>query len=197
VGDIEEFLTLHEFVQGQGYNCDLERLRDGKDLDDRDLARVDALSDYLVEIHRVSGPDPELYIRRTRELVGHHECIMGILESYPRERARVHMPTERRRRVSAHCRISGTRELAAAANQHRPQLLPRPSNWRILFARLFVFGVMTSPRSTSRLPLREIARLAQTIWTTARFSLEPISRSQIEHSEVANESESRMVDHRA
>jgi hypothetical protein len=83
VSNVEEFFTLNEFVEGDGYNQDLERLRDGKALDDRDFARLDALCDYLVEIHRVPGPDPELYVRRTRELIGHHECIMGILDSYP------------------------------------------------------------------------------------------------------------------
>ena len=31
------------------------------------------------------GPDPTLYLRRARELVGHNECIMGILDSYPPE----------------------------------------------------------------------------------------------------------------
>ena len=85
VGNVEEFFILNEFVPGEGYYCDLERLRDGADLQDRDLARVDALCDYLVDIHRVRGPDPSLYIRRTRELVGHHECIMGIIDSYPQE----------------------------------------------------------------------------------------------------------------
>jgi hypothetical protein len=85
VGDLEEFFILNEFVNGAGYNRDLEQLRDGKDLDDRDLARVDALCDYLVDIHRVSRPDPPLYLRRTRELIGHHECITGILDSYPRQ----------------------------------------------------------------------------------------------------------------
>ena len=69
VGDIEEFFTLHEFVEGEGYNHDLERLRDRKALDERDVLRVDALCDYLIDIHRVSGPDPGLYIRRTRESV--------------------------------------------------------------------------------------------------------------------------------
>jgi hypothetical protein len=83
VGKIDEFFILNEFVPGEGYYRDLERLRDGGDLQDRDLARVDALCDYLAEIHRVRGPDPSLYVRRTRELVGHHECIMGILDSYP------------------------------------------------------------------------------------------------------------------
>lgn len=83
VGDVEEFFTLNEFVEGEGYNHDLERLRDEKVLDNLDLVRADALCDYLVEIHRLSGPDPALYLRRTRELVGAHECIMGIIDSYP------------------------------------------------------------------------------------------------------------------
>jgi phosphotransferase family enzyme len=85
VGDLEEFFVLNEFVEGEGYNRDLEQLRDGRDLDDHDLERVDALCDYLVQIHRLAGSDPSLYARRTRELIGHHECIMGILDSYPDE----------------------------------------------------------------------------------------------------------------
>jgi aminoglycoside phosphotransferase (APT) family kinase protein len=47
------------------------------------VARADALCDYLLEIHRVRGTEPGLYARRIRELVGHGECIMGILDSYP------------------------------------------------------------------------------------------------------------------
>lgn len=84
LGDAEEFFIVNEFVPGEGYNRDLERLRDGGELDARDLARADALCDYLAAIHRVRGPDPALYVRRLRELVGHHECIMGILDAYPR-----------------------------------------------------------------------------------------------------------------
>jgi hypothetical protein len=83
LGNVEEFFILNEFVTGDGYYRDLERLRDGVDLQEGDLARADALCDYLVGIHQVRGPDPALYVRRLRELVGHHECIMGILDSYP------------------------------------------------------------------------------------------------------------------
>jgi len=84
VGDLDEFFILDEYADGEGYNHDLERLRDDGTLRDGDLARADALCDYLVSIHRVRGPDPELYLRRLRELVGHHECIMGILDAYPK-----------------------------------------------------------------------------------------------------------------
>jgi hypothetical protein len=83
LGRVEEFFILNAFAPGEPYSADLERLRDGGDLQDRDLVRADALCDYLTAIHRVSGPDPALYARRVRELVGHHECIAGIIDSYP------------------------------------------------------------------------------------------------------------------
>jgi len=41
------------------------------------------MSGYLAEIHRVKREAPWLSVRRTRELVGHGECIMGLLDSYP------------------------------------------------------------------------------------------------------------------
>lgn len=83
VGAVEEFFALNEYVEGREYVHDLESLRDGRALSREDLARADALCDYLIEIHGTRGPDPELYVRRIRELVGHGECIMGILDSYP------------------------------------------------------------------------------------------------------------------
>ena len=85
LGSVEEFFILNEFVPGEGYYRDLERLRDGGDLQDRDLDRADLLCHYLVDIHQARGPEPALYVRRLRELVGHHECIMGILDSYPQK----------------------------------------------------------------------------------------------------------------
>jgi Phosphotransferase enzyme family len=83
LGDVDELFILNEYVTGEGYYRDLERLRDSGDLRDLDLARSDALCDYLIGIHRVRGPNPDLYGRRLRELVGDHECIAGILDSYP------------------------------------------------------------------------------------------------------------------
>lgn len=83
LGKAEELFLLMEYVEGQGYFQDLTRLRDDGELTDLDLARADALCDYLIEIHRVPGSDPVLYVRRIRELVGHGECIMGLTDSYP------------------------------------------------------------------------------------------------------------------
>jgi hypothetical protein len=83
LGDADEFFILMDFVGGESYATDLARLRDSGFADERDVARADALCDYLVEIHRVRGREAGLYVRRIRELVGHGECIMGILDSYP------------------------------------------------------------------------------------------------------------------
>ena len=84
LGTVEEFCLLTEYAEGESYALDLERLRDTGTLTDLDLARADALCDYLVAIHGVRGCDPGLYIRRIRELVGDGECIMGLADSYPR-----------------------------------------------------------------------------------------------------------------
>ena len=83
LGKVEEFFVLMEYVEGEGYFKDLTRLRDTGKMTDLDLARADALCDYLVELHKQHGADPGLYVRRIRELVGHGECIMGLIDSYP------------------------------------------------------------------------------------------------------------------
>jgi hypothetical protein len=83
VADAEEFFLLVEHVGGTGYIMDLARLQEGAPLRDLDLSRADALCDYLVGIHSVRGPDPGLYVRRIRELLGDGECIMGVCDSYP------------------------------------------------------------------------------------------------------------------
>lgn len=83
LGDVEEFFVLTEYAEGRGYFEDMARMRDESTLQDIDVARADALCDYLVKIHRVQGKNPDLYVRRIRELIGHSECIMGLTDSYP------------------------------------------------------------------------------------------------------------------
>jgi hypothetical protein len=83
LGDAEEFFVLTEYAQGRPYVEDLFRVRDGRPLADMDLARADALCDYLADIHSVRGGDSGLYVRRIRELIGHSECVMGLIDSYP------------------------------------------------------------------------------------------------------------------
>ena len=83
LGKVEEACLLTEYAEGRNYSLDLERIRDSGALTDLDLARADALCDYLLAIHAEPMSDSGLYTRRIRELLGHGECIMGLTDSYP------------------------------------------------------------------------------------------------------------------
>ena len=86
LGNAEELFMLAQFVDGHEYADDLLRLRAHGALERQDEARRDALCDYLVEVHALAGADPGLYARRIRELVGHGECIFGVVDSHPDRR---------------------------------------------------------------------------------------------------------------
>ncbi|HXF61913.1 MAG TPA: phosphotransferase, partial [Caldilineaceae bacterium] len=93
----DEFFLLSHYVEGKPYAHDLQRLRDGGELAERDLLRAQTLALYLAEIHAVKypvspGQEPAgqhgqnrdaLYRRRIRDTVGSGEGIMGLLDSYP------------------------------------------------------------------------------------------------------------------
>ena len=83
LGKVDELCLLTEFIEGTGYFCDLERIRESGVATSLDFERADALCDYLAEIHREPVNDVGLYTRRIRELVGDGECIMGLADSYP------------------------------------------------------------------------------------------------------------------
>ncbi|MHA1593611.1 MAG: phosphotransferase [Candidatus Baldrarchaeia archaeon] len=83
LGDAEEFFLMVEYVEGELYHKDLDRIKEQKALTALDLDRARALSDYLVGIHSKKLSAPHLYIRRIRDLIGHGECIMGLIDNYP------------------------------------------------------------------------------------------------------------------
>ena len=83
LGGVEEFCLLTEYAEGEPYVRDLERIGATNIATATDLARADALCDFLVDIHRVHDHKPGLYVRRIRELVGHGECVMGLADSFP------------------------------------------------------------------------------------------------------------------
>lgn len=82
-GSAREFFLLTEYVDGTGYFKDLERLRNGGPATGQDFSRVEALAAYAAEIHGRKLDSPGLYTRRIRDLLGHGECIMGIIDNYP------------------------------------------------------------------------------------------------------------------
>nr|QNO44432.1 hypothetical protein PPMIFCEF_00004 [Methanosarcinales archaeon ANME-2c ERB4]QNO46469.1 hypothetical protein PAACNKLE_00004 [Methanosarcinales archaeon ANME-2c ERB4] len=81
-GDAEEYFLLMEEVEGVEYFLDLERIR-SSGATELDVERASALSGYLADIHARKHDNRELYVRRIRDLVGHGECIMGLMDSYP------------------------------------------------------------------------------------------------------------------
>jgi hypothetical protein len=82
-GQTEEFFLLTEFIDGQGYFLDLDRISRTGTATEADQERAAALADYLAEIHAVKRSAPQLYTRRIRDLLGHGECIMGLIDNYP------------------------------------------------------------------------------------------------------------------
>ena len=81
-GEAEEFFIVTEFADGRGYNKDLERLLNAERPDAHDEERAKALAEYLASIHKVKMNAPHLYTRRIRDLIGHGECIMGLIDNY-------------------------------------------------------------------------------------------------------------------
>ena len=81
--DAVDFFQLVEKAEGRLYWLDLDRLLHDGTPDSVDTDRVHALARFLAEVHRTNRDEPTLYARRIRELVGHGECVMGILDSYP------------------------------------------------------------------------------------------------------------------
>jgi hypothetical protein len=83
LGEAEEFFLITRYAPGRPYAEDLERIATSGELSAQDNRRADALADYLVSIHAEKNPNPILYRRRVRDLVGHGEGIMGIVDGYP------------------------------------------------------------------------------------------------------------------
>jgi Phosphotransferase enzyme family len=82
LGEVRDFFLITEYGEGEPYFIDLERLARGEPVSETDLRRVDRLASYLARVHSDRHQAPTLYTRRVRELFGHHECIMGLLDSY-------------------------------------------------------------------------------------------------------------------
>lgn len=83
VGECEEFFIVMEEAHGENYFTDLESIKKRNTITDTDRKRCLDLADFLTDIHKEKRKDPVLYKRRIRDTVGHGECIMGILDTYP------------------------------------------------------------------------------------------------------------------
>jgi len=82
LGEARDFFLITEYAEGEPYFHDLERIAETNALSETDRRRADCLAAHLAEIHAARKEAPALYARRIRELFGHHECILGLLDSY-------------------------------------------------------------------------------------------------------------------
>jgi len=86
IGDTQEFFNLVEEVteaDGKPYVDDLFAVAQRGSLTDRDRRRCLKAADYLTALHRVKARNDVLYRRHIRDLIGHGEMIMGVIDSYP------------------------------------------------------------------------------------------------------------------
>jgi aminoglycoside phosphotransferase (APT) family kinase protein len=155
LGEAVEFFQLVEKVEGQLYRVDLDRLLTGA-LTDLDVARATALARFLAEAHALKHDDPAIYHRRIRELVGHGECLMGILDSYPHPYAP--LPASaceaiERAAIGWRWRLRGrTGRLARTHGDFHP--------WNILFRDGTDFSVLDRSRGEWGEPADDVAALA-------------------------------------
>jgi hypothetical protein len=82
---VQEFYILMDEASGRDYFQDLDRILKLSRFTREDRDNVQKLARLLVDIHGVKyeGENSRtLYRRRIRDLIGHGECIMGIIDSY-------------------------------------------------------------------------------------------------------------------
>jgi Ser/Thr protein kinase RdoA (MazF antagonist) len=143
-----------EKVEGTLYWRDLERLLEAPLLEP-DIARAEALARFLAEVHAVKHDEPTLYQRRIRELIGHGECLMGILDSYPHPYPLL-MPDVaeeiERAAVSARWRLrSRSHRLSRTHGDFHP--------WNLLFRAGTDFSVLDRSRGVWGEPADDVAAL--------------------------------------
>jgi aminoglycoside phosphotransferase (APT) family kinase protein len=155
VADAAEFFQLVEKAAGEPYWKDLDRLL-GAPARDLDLERAAALARFLADTHAVKRDEPTLYHRRIRELVGHGECLMGILDSYPHPYPLLpaaDCEAIERALVSWRWRLRGrTHRLARVHGDFHP--------WNLLFREGTDFSVLDRSRGEWGEPADDVAALA-------------------------------------
>jgi Ser/Thr protein kinase RdoA (MazF antagonist) len=154
VSDATEFFQLVEKMEGTLYWRDLERLLEAP-LCEVDIARAEALARFLAEVHAQKHDEPTIYQRRIRELVGHGECLMGILDSYPHPYAL--LPPEtceeiERAAVTARWKLrKRTHRLSRTHGDFHP--------WNLLFREGTDFSVLDRSRGEWGEPADDVAAL--------------------------------------
>lgn len=88
IKDGKEYYLLMEKAEGVNYFKDLESMKEKDSLTEEDSDKIKAMVRYLAEIHSLK-PEIDralkrsLYLRKVRDTIGHGECLMGVLDTYP------------------------------------------------------------------------------------------------------------------
>jgi hypothetical protein len=85
--EIQEFHLFMDEAKGDPYFKDMNEILARGRLTEVDRKRAKVLAQFLSEIHAIKyrGKDRKTrYRRRIRELIGHGECIMGMIDAYDR-----------------------------------------------------------------------------------------------------------------
>jgi aminoglycoside phosphotransferase (APT) family kinase protein len=83
--EAREFFIFMEKAQGTEYFKDLDTVLEQGRLDRRNRERAQELARFAAGVHqkKYTGDEAKtLYRRRIRDLIGHGECIMGIIDAY-------------------------------------------------------------------------------------------------------------------
>jgi len=97
--DTGEHYLITTYAPGTIYADDLRRIATAG-AGELDVARVDALAQYLGRLH-TPKTDPVAYRRAVRDLIGHGEGIYGIVDGYPEDTPAA--PRDRLRDLEARC----------------------------------------------------------------------------------------------
>ncbi len=83
IGGGKEYYLLMECAEGIDYFNDLRKYSEKKELTEIDVEKIKTMTEYLANIHSEKKESKTLYWRKLRDTVGHGECLMGVLDSYP------------------------------------------------------------------------------------------------------------------
>ncbi|HRW04231.1 MAG TPA: phosphotransferase [Caldilineaceae bacterium] len=160
LGTSGEFFHLSTYVPGTLYADDLMALLERGTLTAQDEKRAVFLADYLAQIHVQTQPNPrltnQLYCRTWRDLVGHGEGIMGMLDSYPADFAVA--PPARLEAIERRCsawrwRLKGrSHRLRQTHGDFHP--------WNVLFAEDDNFALLDRSRGEWGDPADDVSAMA-------------------------------------
>lgn len=153
-GGAVEFFQVVDKAEGSLYWLDLARMLSAEPRE-LDRERVRALARSLASAHAARRDEPTLYERRIRELVGHGECVMGILDSYPAGYA---LLPERRREAFEQAMVAWRWRLRSRASRLR-RVHGDFHPWNILFREGTDFSVLDRSRGEWGEPADDVAAL--------------------------------------